>query len=162
MIPIAPSSADDRAPGRRRAVFLDRDGTLTEPRHYPADPEELVLQPGIEAPLRAFQDEGVALVVITNQSGLARGLFNEPTLSAMHDRLRELLAQHGVRLDGIYTCPHHPDGRIAHLRTTCGCRKPAPGVLRQAAADLRLDLASSEQLSIPVDHRGEPQVARSH
>jgi D-glycero-D-manno-heptose 1,7-bisphosphate phosphatase len=128
---------------RLRAVFLDRDGTLTEPRHYPSHPDELVLQQDIGPPLRALQHAGFALVVVTNQSGLARGLFDAAALDAMHHRLRSLLARHGVRLDGIYACPHHPEGTVPHYRSTCPCRKPAPGMIHQAAHDLHLDLARS-------------------
>ncbi|MFD9359801.1 D-glycero-alpha-D-manno-heptose-1,7-bisphosphate 7-phosphatase [Streptomyces sp. NPDC060031] len=124
-------------------MFLDRDGTLTEPRHYPAHPDELVLQPDIGAPLRALQNEGYALVVVTNQSGLARGLLDTAILDAMHDRLRGLLDRHGVHLDGIYACSHHPDGTVHHYRKVCACRKPAPGMLYQAAHDLDLDLTRS-------------------
>ncbi|WP_416976920.1 D-glycero-alpha-D-manno-heptose-1,7-bisphosphate 7-phosphatase [Streptomyces sp. T028] len=128
---------------RRQAVFLDRDGTLTEPRHYPSHPDELVLQPDIGSPLRALQHVGFALVVVTNQSGLARGLFDIAALDAMHHRLRGLLASHGVRLDGIYACPHHPDGTVPRYRSICPCRKPSPGMLHQAAHDLDLDLSAS-------------------
>ncbi|WP_329466979.1 D-glycero-alpha-D-manno-heptose-1,7-bisphosphate 7-phosphatase [Streptomyces sp. NBC_01431] len=128
---------------RRSAVFLDRDGTLTEPRHYPSRPEDLVLQAGIGPPLRALQRYGFALIVVTNQSGLARGLVAEAAIAPMHRRLRELLARHQVRLDGIYLCPHHPDGVVPQFSIACSCRKPAPGMLHQAAADLGRDLSSS-------------------
>ncbi|MGW2090304.1 D-glycero-alpha-D-manno-heptose-1,7-bisphosphate 7-phosphatase [Streptomyces sp. NPDC001880] len=131
------------SPPRRRAVLLDRDGTLTEPRHYPSHPNELVLQPGIGAPLRALQNEGFALVLVTNQSGVARGRFDHSVLEVMHERLRALLAQHGVHLDGVYACPHHPDGTMPLYRVVCPCRKPAPGMLLQAARDLDLDLTRS-------------------
>jgi D-glycero-D-manno-heptose 1,7-bisphosphate phosphatase len=124
-------------------VFLDRDGTLTEPRHYPSHPDEIVLQPDIGSPLRALQHAGFALVVVTNQSGLARGLFDIAALDAMHHRLRALLAGHGARLDGIYACPHHPDGTVPRYRSICSCRKPSPGMLHQAARDLDLDLSTS-------------------
>ncbi|MEU8591167.1 HAD family hydrolase [Streptomyces sp. NPDC048664] len=131
-----------RAP-RRPALFLDRDGTLTEPRHYPSRPEDLVLQEGIGPPLRALRRHGFALIVVTNQSGLARGLVDEAAIAPMHRRLRELLARRQVRLDGIYLCPHHPDGTVPRFAIACSCRKPAPGMLRQAAADLGRDLPSS-------------------
>lgn len=127
----------------RRAVFLDRDGTLTEARHYPAHPSDLVLQPHIGAPLRALQESGIALIVVTNQSGVARGLFDESAVSAMHDHLRLLLARHDIRLDGIYSCPHLPNAPLAQFRKVCACRKPAPGMLIQASQDLSLDLARS-------------------
>jgi D-glycero-D-manno-heptose 1,7-bisphosphate phosphatase len=132
-----------RTAGGRRAVFLDRDGTLTDPRHYPTHPEDLVLHPGIGPPLRALQEEEIALVVVTNQSALARGLLRESALAAMHQHLRELLARQGVQLDGIYVCAHHPDGAVARFRRSCDCRKPAPGMLHQAATDLALDLTQS-------------------
>ncbi|MFF8992544.1 D-glycero-alpha-D-manno-heptose-1,7-bisphosphate 7-phosphatase [Streptomyces sp. NPDC014983] len=128
---------------RRKAVFLDRDGTVTEPRHYPSRPGDLVLQPGIGPPLRALQHAGWALVVVTNQSGVARGFLTITDLEAMHERLGALLAAHRVRLDGLYACPHHPDGTMPDYRQPCSCRKPAPGMLHQATRDLELDLARS-------------------
>ncbi|MEV5279765.1 HAD family hydrolase [Streptomyces sp. NPDC006692] len=128
---------------RRKAVFLDRDGTLTEPRHYPSRPGDLVLQPDIGPPLRALQDEGWALVVVTNQSSVARGFLTVTDLEAMHERLGAILAVHEVRLDGIYACPHHPDGTVPEYRRFCPCRKPAPGMLHQAAHDLGLDCDQS-------------------
>ncbi|MFD9771669.1 D-glycero-alpha-D-manno-heptose-1,7-bisphosphate 7-phosphatase [[Kitasatospora] papulosa] len=120
-------------------MFLDRDGTLTEPRHYPSQPGDLVLQPDIGPPLRALQHAGWALVVVTNQSGVARGLFTLRSLDAMHERLGALLAAQDVRLDGIYACPHHPNGTVPAYCKPCPCRKPAPGMLYQAAHDLELD-----------------------
>ena len=132
--------------GRRRprkAVFLDRDGTLTEPRHYPTHPDDLVLQPAIGTPLLALQRAGFALVLVTNQSGVARGFFTVNALDAMHERVGALLAPHGVRLDGIYACPHHPDGTVTGYCRACPCRKPSPGMLHQAARDLDLDLTRS-------------------
>ncbi|MFJ4982133.1 D-glycero-alpha-D-manno-heptose-1,7-bisphosphate 7-phosphatase [Streptomyces coeruleorubidus] len=127
----------------RAAVFLDRDGTVTEPRHYPARPADLVLAPGVGPALRRLQRQGWSLVLVTNQSGLARGLFSLRTLDAMHRYLRTLLTSHGVRLDGIYVCPHHPDGAVDGLSFRCACRKPNAGLLVVAAEELDLDLASS-------------------
>ena len=126
-----------------RALFLDRDGTLVHARHYPSRPEELVLYDGIGPDLRALQAAGFRLVVITNQSGIARGYFSEGDLGLMHDHLAAELARFGVRLDGVYFCPHHPDGVIPELAVRCECRKPQPGMLVQAAADLDLDLERS-------------------
>ena len=126
-----------------RALFLDRDGTLVQPRHYPSRPEDLVLFDGIGQQLRSLQQAGFRLVVITNQSGIARGYFTESDLRRMHDHLAAELARFGVRLDGIYHCPHHPDGAIPELAVRCACRKPEPGLLLRAAADLDLDLARS-------------------
>lgn len=128
---------------KRRALFLDRDGTLVHPRHYPSRPEELCVYHGIGRELRRFQEAGFRLVVITNQSGLARGLFTSADLRRMHDHLITELARSSVQLDGIYHCPHHPDGVIPELSVRCRCRKPEPGMLLQAAADLGLDLQRS-------------------
>lgn len=130
-------------PVRTPAIFLDRDGTLVEPRHYPRRPDELRLYPGVGDQLHLLQDFGFALVLITNQSGLARGLFERAGLERMHDHLRHRLSEFDVRLDGIYYCPHHPDGIVPELATACACRKPQPGMLFNAANDLQLDLLSS-------------------
>ena len=125
------------------AIFLDRDGTLVYPRHYPSRPEHLRLYDGIGAPLAALQRASFRLVVVTNQSGIARGYFTEADLAAMHAHLARMLAALGVRLDGIYHCPHHPDGVVAGLARRCDCRKPQPGMLLRAARELHLDLARS-------------------
>jgi D-glycero-D-manno-heptose 1,7-bisphosphate phosphatase len=130
------------SPGAR-AIFLDRDGTLVHARHYPSRPEELILYDNVAAELKPFQDAGFRLVVITNQSGLARGLFTADDLQLMHEHLARELARQGVRLDGVYHCPHHPDGVVPELAIRCDCRKPEPGMLLRAASDLDLDLGRS-------------------
>lgn len=127
----------------RRAIFLDRDGTLVHPRHYPSRPADLCLYDGIGPGLCRLQEAGFRLVVVTNQSGIARGYFSIDDLTAMHEHLARELARYGVRLDGIYHCPHHPDGIIPELAVCCDCRKPGPGMARRAAADLGLDPARS-------------------
>ncbi len=126
-----------------RAVFLDRDGTLVEARHYPSRPEQLVVYQGVTDELRRLQQAGFRLVLITNQSGLAHGYFTEADLARMHAYLREELGREGVSIDAIYFCPHHPDGAISELAITCDCRKPSPGMLLRAAEELDLDLARS-------------------
>ncbi|HEV2106842.1 MAG TPA: HAD family hydrolase [Thermomicrobiales bacterium] len=126
-----------------RALFLDRDGTLVEPRHYPRGPEELILYPGVGAALRPFQATGFRLVVVTNQSGIAHGYFDDIALARMHDHLAAELGRDGVRLDGIYHCPHHPEGVVPELAVRCDCRKPSPGLVKRAAADLAVDPARS-------------------
>lgn len=125
------------------AVFLDRDGTLVQPRHYPSRPQDLCLYDGIGPALHALQQAGLRLVLITNQSGLARGYFTEDDLTRMHDYLAGELARWEVHLDGIYVCPHHPAGVVPHLAIACACRKPQPGLIYRAAVDLRLDTARS-------------------
>jgi D-glycero-D-manno-heptose 1,7-bisphosphate phosphatase len=127
----------------RRAVFLDRDGTLVEEVPYLHEPELVRLLPGAAAALRTLAGAGFALVVVTNQAGVARGYYGEDAVERVHRRLSELLAAGGVELDGIWHCPHHPDGTVAALARDCRCRKPGPGMLAAAAAELGLDLAAS-------------------
>lgn len=123
---------------RRPVVFLDRDGTLIHdrPGYYLARPEEVRLYRGVPEALRLLRRAGYALVVVSNQSGLARGVLDETMLERVHARLKSLLRRGGARLDGIYYCPHHPDDG-------CRCRKPQPTLARRAARDLSLDLEGS-------------------
>jgi D-glycero-D-manno-heptose 1,7-bisphosphate phosphatase len=122
-----------------RAVFLDRDGTiLVERGQAAADPSEVELLPGAAEGLRTLRDAGYLLIVVTNQSGLARGLYDAAAYRAVTARMETLLAMESVALDRIEHCPHHPD------RTgPCGCRKPEPGMLLRAAAALGVDRAAS-------------------
>jgi D-glycero-D-manno-heptose 1,7-bisphosphate phosphatase len=123
-------------------VFLDRDGTLVEEVAYLHDPGRLALLPGVAA-LGGLAAAGYALVVVTNQSGVARGYYDEAAVERVHRRLSELLAGAGVRLDAILYCPHHPEGTVARHARTCRCRKPSPGMLEAAAGQLDLDLPAS-------------------
>jgi D-glycero-D-manno-heptose 1,7-bisphosphate phosphatase len=125
------------------ALLIDRDGTLVLPRHYPRRAEELQLYAGLGRGLRRLQAQGWPLVVITNQSGVARGYLSELDLDVMHAHLASLLADLDVRLDAVYACPHHPEGVVERYSVECGCRKPAPGLLLRAAAELDLDLERS-------------------
>jgi len=128
----------DRVKPLRPAVFIDRDGTVITERCYLADPAAVELLPGAAAALRRLHETGYALVMVTNQSGIARGYFSPTEFHAVQARVHELLAAEGVVLDGVYFCPHHPD-----FGPPCDCRKPNLGLFRRAAADLGLDLATS-------------------
>jgi len=125
------------------AVFLDKDGTLVENLPYNVDPGRIRLVAGADEALRRMAGAGYRLFVVSNQSGVARGLFRETALAAVQARLKELLGQHGVTLAGFYYCPHHPQGKVTDYATECTCRKPQPGLLLAAAEQHGLDLAGS-------------------
>jgi D-glycero-D-manno-heptose 1,7-bisphosphate phosphatase len=121
------------------AVFLDRDGTINEEVGYLDRIEKLRLLPGAAAAIRRINQSGMKTVVVTNQSGIARGLFDEAFVALVHAHLQEMLRAEGALIDAFYFCPHHPTGgRGAYLKI-CGCRKPAPGMLLLAAEELRID-----------------------
>jgi D-glycero-D-manno-heptose 1,7-bisphosphate phosphatase len=127
----------------RRAAFIDRDGVINEERDYVHRIEDFHLLPGVVEGLRLLQDDDWALVVVTNQAGIGRGLYSEQQFQVLSDHMRRTLADAGVHLAGCYHCPHHPTAGIGDYRRDCACRKPRPGLLLQAAGELRLDLAAS-------------------
>jgi D-glycero-D-manno-heptose 1,7-bisphosphate phosphatase len=127
----------------RKAIFLDKDGTILEDVPYNVDPTRMRLAPGARTGLRLLQEAGFRLIVVTNQSGVARGLFPEEELVGVEARLRELLGDAGISLDSFYYCPHHPEGSVAAYARECSCRKPAPGLLFRAARQRQIDLAHS-------------------
>jgi histidinol-phosphate phosphatase family protein len=122
----------------RHAVFLDRDGTIIEDPGYVTDPAVMRLLPGAAGAISRLNQAGWPVIVVTNQSGIARGLLNEAAYAATVRRLDELLAAAGARLDGRYHCPHHPD-----FTGPCECRKPGLLLYRRAAVDHGLQLARS-------------------
>jgi D-glycero-D-manno-heptose 1,7-bisphosphate phosphatase len=127
----------------RRAVFLDRDGVICREVDYMRDSRQLQLIPGAADAIRLFNQSGLAAVVVTNQSGVARGFFDEETVAALNRVMRERLEERGAQLDAVYYCPHHPDGVVEKYSIACDCRKPATGLLRQAADECILDLKRS-------------------
>jgi D-glycero-D-manno-heptose 1,7-bisphosphate phosphatase len=130
----------------RPAVFLDRDGTLTDEVGYVNHPSRLRLLPRSAEAIRRLNAAGVPAVVVTNQAGIARGYFSQDVLDAVSATLVAQLAEAGARLDGVYVCPHHPTEGEPPYRARCECRKPKPGLLRRAAAELGLDLARSTMI----------------
>lgn len=124
-------------------VFLDKDGTLVEDIPYNVDPARIALVAGAPRALRRLGEAGCRLVVVTNQSGVARGLFPEAALEGVRKRLDALFTACGARLDGFYYCPHLPNGSLPRYARACECRKPADGMLRAAAADLAFDLSEA-------------------
>jgi D-glycero-D-manno-heptose 1,7-bisphosphate phosphatase len=127
----------------RRAVFLDRDGTLNVDTGYVARPEDVRLLPNAAEGARALTDAGYSLVIVSNQSGIARGMMTTAQADAVDAKLLELLRDGGVTVAASYRCPHLPGGRVAEYSVECDCRKPKPGMILQAARELGLDLAAS-------------------
>lgn len=121
---------------KKRAVFLDRDGTIAYDVPYCSSPETFQLVSGVGEVLSLFRRYGLMLVIVTNQSGIGRGYFTERDLGRIHDKMSWDLGQQGISLDGIFYCPHHPD-------EGCECRKPSPGLLLKASCDLEIDLSKS-------------------
>lgn len=163
---VAGDSAPWRGKGRpyrrlktsvpRRAVFLDRDGTLIRETHYLSDPSRLALLPGAGQAVAKLKAAGFSVVVVTNQSGIARGFSTEEGLRAIHEKLGRLLARHGACLDGVYACPHHPDGTVEAYRKRCLCRKPGTGLFLQARDDLGIQLDGSYHIG---DKRADLEAA---
>ena len=131
-------------------VFLDRDGTLNPDPGYIRSPDQFELFPGVPEALARLKSQGAQLIVVTNQSGIARGLLSAADLDRIHDKLRERLARAGVSLDAIYVCPHHPD-------EGCRCRKPETGLIDQARRKHDIDLSRSYMIG---DYERDMQLAR--
>lgn len=122
----------------RPTVFLDRDGVLVEEKSYIASVEELKLFPYAEDCVRQIHQKGYYAIVVTNQSGIARGLFSEAALQEMNVYLQKMTG-----VDAVYYCPHHPDGKAGQYRKSCSCRKPGTGLLEQACKDFPIDITRS-------------------
>ncbi|GGH01510.1 D-glycero-alpha-D-manno-heptose-1,7-bisphosphate 7-phosphatase [Mucilaginibacter phyllosphaerae] len=126
-----------------KAIFLDKDGTLIPDIPYNTDPAKITLENNTVTGLKKLQDEGFKLIIISNQSGVARGYFPEHELFAVAARIEELFTRNGLTLNGFYYCPHHPEGIIPRYNIACNCRKPLPGMLLRAAADHAISLKDS-------------------
>ncbi|MDB5102649.1 MAG: D,D-heptose 1,7-bisphosphate phosphatase [Fibrobacteres bacterium] len=127
----------------RKAVFLDRDGTLNKNTHYLIDFGDFELLPGVEQALRLLQDLDYRLFVVSNQSGVARGYFPFEAVEALHRKIEAHMATLGIRLEEMAFCPHHPQGSVAAYTMDCDCRKPKPGMLRYLATKYDVDISRS-------------------
>ncbi|MFA5072411.1 MAG: HAD family hydrolase [Nitrospirota bacterium] len=127
----------------KKAVFLDRDGTVNKEVGYLTDLQDLALIPGAGTAIRKLNQAGFLVVLVTNQSGVARGYFTEDFVQNTHERLVQMLREEGAWLDGIYYCPHHPSAGNAPYVTVCECRKPATGLIDCAVHDLNIDKTRS-------------------
>lgn len=128
---------------KTRAIFLDKDGTVNVNVPYNVNPDLVELMPGAAEGLLRLQDAGFKLLLVSNQAGVAYGYFPESALDALYQRLQALLGEAGVHLSGFYYCPHHPQGTVQPYARACGCRKPLPGLIEQAAKQHSIDLAQS-------------------
>jgi D-glycero-D-manno-heptose 1,7-bisphosphate phosphatase len=127
----------------RKAAFIDRDGVINEERAFVHKIEDFVFIPGAVEGLRQLQDAGYLLVIITNQSGIARGLYTEDDYLRLTEYMRQELDTRRVRLDAVEYCPHLPDAAVARYRLDCDCRKPRAGMITRASRALAIDLAAS-------------------
>ncbi|MBA4167340.1 MAG: HAD family hydrolase, partial [Chitinophagaceae bacterium] len=128
---------------KKKAVFLDKDGTLIPDIPYNVNPELITVSDASVDGLRALSSAGYLLVVVTNQSGIARGYFSEDKLETVFAKLITLLSAENIYIDGFYYCPHHPEATIKYYAKECDCRKPLPGMISRAAEELNIDLSGS-------------------
>jgi len=126
-----------------RAVFLDRDGTIIEEVGYLDRPERVEFFPWTIDAIRVLNRADLAVVLVSNQSGIARGFFTDAVVDTVHQRMDDMLSAGGARIDAYYYCPHHPDGSVAELAKVCDCRKPARGLVDRAVAEFGVDPARS-------------------
>ena len=127
----------------RPAVFLDRDGTINVEKDYLHRAEDFTFIAGVPDAIRRLREAGFLVVVVTNQSGVARGYYPREAVCRLHEHLQQELRRHGAAIDGFYVCPHHPTEGVGDYRIDCDCRKGAPGMLLQAARDHAIDLDRS-------------------
>lgn len=137
--------------GKIPAIFLDRDGTVNVDHGYVHEIDHFQFIDGVIDALRELKKMGYALVMVTNQSGIARGIFTEDTFMQLTEWMDWSLADRDIDLDGIYFCPHHPDAVVAEYRQQCDCRKPQPGMLLAAQKELNIDMAASYIVGDKID-----------
>lgn len=128
---------------KKIAVFLDRDGTINDDIGYLSNPDQLNIFSEVPSAIKLINDSGLLAIVITNQSGIARGYFDEACVYSIHARINEILAETNARIDRFYFCPHHPTEGNPEYVKICSCRKPNPGMLLKAAEELDIDLHRS-------------------
>ena len=141
-LPMYGAGGQGRLPSGSPAVFLDRDGILVDDVHFLTDVEKLRILPGVPKALRMLQGR-YRIIVVTNQSGIARGLLDEERLLVLHSELVRLLWADGAMIDGLYFCPHLPEAHVAAYRANCDCRKPEPGMLLRAQERWGIDMSGS-------------------
>nr|WP_312985943.1 D-glycero-beta-D-manno-heptose 1,7-bisphosphate 7-phosphatase [Atlantibacter sp.] len=141
------------------AIFLDRDGTINVDHGYVHEIDQFEFIDGVIDAMRELKEMGFALVLVTNQSGIARGKFTEAQFEILTEWMDWSLADRGVDLDGIYYCPHHPEGAVDEFRQSCDCRKPQPGMLISARDYLDIDMAASYMIGDKLEDMQAAQAA---
>jgi len=126
-----------------KAVFIDRDGTINEEVKYLSKENNLRILPNAVEGIKLLKEAGFKVIVISNQSGVARGYFKEKDVQLINKKIKELIKQSGADIDGFYYCPHHPEAIVDKYRQVCQCRKPEPGLFLQAAAQLNINMRKS-------------------
>lgn len=149
---------DTKRTGERRAVFIDRDGTISEEVGYVNHPSRYRVFPFAAEAVRLLNDAGWLAILVTNQAGVARGYFAEDLIGEVHRLLEDELRRGGARLDAVYYCPHHPSVGEPPYRFDCDCRKPRPGLIRRAAQDFDIDIGRSWMVG---DRSGDTELARN-
>ena len=134
-----------------KAIFIDKDGTLVKDVPYNVKPELVSYSGFAMDALKLLQDEGYLLIIVTNQSGIAKGYFTELELAILINKIRTDMAGHGIDIAGFYYCPHFPDTALPEFNKTCTCRKPAAGLILQAASDFQIDLSRSWMIGDILD-----------
>jgi len=148
----------------RPAVFVDRDGTINEQMGYINHPSRFVLLPGVAEAIRLLNENHFFVIVVSNQSGVARGYFPESLVLRINELMVEQLSKQGARLDAIFYCPHHPSGVVSEYAVTCDCRKPGTGLIERACGQLPIDIQRSYVIGDTcsdlemAEHAGMPGV----
>jgi D-glycero-D-manno-heptose 1,7-bisphosphate phosphatase len=143
---------------QRRALFIDRDGTISEEIGYVNHPSRYKVFPYAAEAIRMLNERDWLAILVTNQAGVARGYFTEDLIGAVHNLLNEELAENGARLDAIYYCAHHSSVGVAPYRMNCDCRKPKPGLIHRAADEYNIDLTRSWMVG---DRYSDIELARN-
>jgi D-glycero-D-manno-heptose 1,7-bisphosphate phosphatase len=126
-----------------KAIFIDKDGTLIDDIPYNVNPSRIKFTEGAPEGLKKLSLEGYLLIIVSNQSGIARGYFTEAEIEVVEKKIKQMMASSSIQLDGFYYCPHHPDGTVEAYAYLCNCRKPKPGLILQASKDFNIDLSRS-------------------
>ena len=143
MSPLTPHSSPLTEKTKRRAVFLDRDGTINIEKDYLYKIEDFEFISGAPEAIKRLKEAGFVVIVVSNQSGVAQGYFDEDAVNQLHRHIQAELTDYGTSIDGFYFCPHHPDKGVGAYKVDCNCRKGKPGMLLQAAREDDLDLQNS-------------------